>query len=429
MSRSRAAGHGGGHGHDAVVLFGEPAKRFAENVCIGRRSSGGLGLRLACGDVELAQPVEFGRLSLGGRVPLPLAGEHVQQDRLIVDGGRHPQMAFHFLDIVPVHRTDVVEAQGLEKHTRREYGLEAAVRAMGVFRHFIANAGDGLEPVLDFPAYPARPAAFHVAAEEEGQRADIVGDRHLVVVQDHDEAPAHVARLVQPFKGQPSGEGAVSDDREHMVFLSRQIPSHRHAESRGNGCRGVSDAEMIKRAFFDFRKTADASKLAQGMEVFRPSGQQLPCVALVPHIPDELVFLRVEYGKERERQLDDAERGGQMPSVGGNRADNGLAQFRRQDLLVGEGQVRHHGRVRDTGEKGRKGTIRFVHEECVPVVWAGCRGLGAGRLLCGMRNSLYSSALSNWQTDLAESGAPRCGIGDASLHRFFSGFICCASPT
>ena len=31
--------------------------------------------------------------------------------------------------------------------------------------------------------------------------------------------------------------------------------------------------------------------------------------ALVPHIPDELVFLRVEYGKERERQLDDAERG------------------------------------------------------------------------------------------------------------------------
>lgn len=53
--------------HDAVVLFGEPAKRFAENVCIGRRSSGGFGLRLACGDVELAQPVEFGRLSLGGR--------------------------------------------------------------------------------------------------------------------------------------------------------------------------------------------------------------------------------------------------------------------------------------------------------------------------------------------------------------------------
>lgn len=115
-------------------------------------------------------------MSLGGRVPFPLAGEHVQQDRLIVDGGRHSQMAFHFLDIVPVHRTDVVEAQGLEKHTRREYGLEAAVRAMGVFRHFIANAGDGLEPVLDFPAYPARPAAFHVAAEEEGQRADIVGD-------------------------------------------------------------------------------------------------------------------------------------------------------------------------------------------------------------------------------------------------------------
>lgn len=66
--------------------------------------------------------------------------------------------------------------------------------------------------------------------------------------------PAHVARLVQPFKGQPSGEGAVSDDREHVVFLSRQIPRHRHAESRGNGRRGMSDAEMIKRAFFDFRE-------------------------------------------------------------------------------------------------------------------------------------------------------------------------------
>lgn len=77
----------------------------------------------------------------------------------------------------------------------------------------------------------------------------------------------------------------------------------------------MSDAEMIKRAFFDFRKTADAPKLAQGMEVFRPSGQQLPCVALVPHIPDELVFLRVEYGKERERKLDDAERGARCPPL------------------------------------------------------------------------------------------------------------------
>ena len=144
-------------------------------------------------------------------------------------------------------------------------------------------------------------------------------------------------------------------------------------------------AEMIERAFLDFRKTADASKLAQCMEVFRSSGQQLPRVALVPHIPDELVFLRVEYGKERERQFDDAERGSQMPPVGGNRADNGLAQFRRQDLLFGEGQIRHHGRVRDAGEKGRKGAIRFVHEECVPVVWAGGRGLGgvACFVVCG----------------------------------------------
>ena len=212
-----------------------------------------------------------------------------------------------------------------------------------------------------------------------------MGDRHLIVVQDNNKAPPHVARLVQAFKGQPPGEGTVSDDREHMVFLSRQIPRHRHAEGRGNGCRGVPDAEMIERAFLDFRKTADASKLAQRMEVFRPSGQQLPRVALVPHIPDELVFLRVEYGKKRERQFDDAERGSQMPPVGGNRADNGLAQFRRQDLLFGEGQIRHHGRVRDAGEKGRKGAIRFVHEECVPVVWAGCRGLGgvACFVVCG----------------------------------------------
>ena len=84
--------------------FGELAERFPKNVGIGRGRSGWFGLRLACGDVELAEPVELGRLGLGGRVSFPLAGEHVQQNRLIVDGSRHFQMAFQFFDIMPVHR-------------------------------------------------------------------------------------------------------------------------------------------------------------------------------------------------------------------------------------------------------------------------------------------------------------------------------------
>lgn len=52
-----------------------------------------------------------------------------------------------------------------------------------------------------------------------GQRTDIVGDRHLVVVQDlmRRAGPA-IARLVpEAFPKASPPVRAVSDDREHMV--------------------------------------------------------------------------------------------------------------------------------------------------------------------------------------------------------------------
>ena len=134
-------------------------------------------------------------------------------------------MAFHFLDIVPVHRTDVVEAQGLEKHTRREYGLEAAVRAMGIFAISSPMPGMDLSQSLTSRrTLRAQPRSMLRLRKRDNAPTLWEMDEVFVVVQDHDEAPAHVARLVQPFKGQPSGEGAVSDDREHMVFLSPPDP-------------------------------------------------------------------------------------------------------------------------------------------------------------------------------------------------------------
>ena len=190
-----------------------------------------------------------------------------------------------------------------------------------------------------------------------------------------------------------------------MVFLPGEVARHRHAERGGDGRGGVPDAEVIKGALLDFRKAADAAKLPEGMEIFGTPGQQLPSVALVPHVPDEPVVFGVEYGKERERQLHDSEGGGEVAAVGGNRADDGLAEFRGQHFLFGEGKFRHHRGMRDARKKRRKRRVCVVHGEWVPVEVSADAARRARRVRV-MRNPLYSSASPDWQTSPQGKRAP-----------------------
>ena len=66
---------------------------------------------------------------LGRRVPAPLLGEHVDQDRPV---GRQldrvVERVLHLLDVVPVERSDVAETEILEEHAAQQAGLQGVLR-------------------------------------------------------------------------------------------------------------------------------------------------------------------------------------------------------------------------------------------------------------------------------------------------------------
>ena len=68
-------------------------------------------------------------------------------------------------------------------------------------RMFPPIAGICCEKPLHLLFEVAVVAAAHFAGDEGGKGADILGDGHLIVVQDDDQVLPQVARLVERFEG------------------------------------------------------------------------------------------------------------------------------------------------------------------------------------------------------------------------------------
>ena len=78
------------------------------------------------------------------------------------------------------------------------------------------------------------------------------------------------------------------------------------------------------------REAADAVDLAQRVEPVEAAGQQLVRVGLVAGVPDDPVARRLEQPVERERELDDAQRGAEVAAGRGDGADDRLAELARR---------------------------------------------------------------------------------------------------
>ena len=295
----------------------------------------------------------MGRIVFCRGVALALARADVQQHGHVQFLGGL-KMLFQLKNVVPVDGAYVVELEGLEQNARSEERLEADL-ALADDVHDGFTLGQAGEHARHMLLDVHDRAVGEVAAEKAGKRARILGNGHLVVVQDDDEPFAHAARLVQRFQRHAAGKGAVADDGHHMFLSASEIARRGHAEGRGNGGGGVAHAEIVIGAFVAVGEAGNAAVAAQRVEAFRAPGEQLPRVALMPHVPHDGVAGRVEAGKQRYGQFHHAEGGGQMSAVFRDHADDGVAQFLRQRQLEREGEPGDVlGKVQ-AGEQGRIG--------------------------------------------------------------------------
>ena len=76
----------------------------------------------------------------------------------------------------------------------------------------------------------------------------------------------------------------------------------------------MSRIKAVRRILLGLWKTAHASVLPQGFKALLPAGQELMGVALMPHIPDNLIPGQIKAQMQSHGQLHNTEIGCQMPS-------------------------------------------------------------------------------------------------------------------
>ena len=263
-----------------------------------------------------------------------------------------------------VDRADVAEAQLLEERARDEHLLHAVFQRLGKARELLArrelleDVGDVLAHALvDLPARDPEEVARH--------GADVRRDRHVVVVQDHEELALEVAGLVQALHRDAAREAAVAHDRDDFVLLAPEVPGDRHAERRGDRRRGVRRAEDVVLGFRAVREAREPARLADRLETVAPAGQDLVRIRLVAHVPDEEVLRRVEHVVERDGQLDRAEAGREVPARLGDGVDDERAELVREERQLLGRQRAQVARPVHLVEKGR-GTGRGAHRRVLP---------------------------------------------------------------
>ena len=165
---------------------------------------------------------------------------------------------------------------------------------------------------LDAVAQPVVARVEAHAGEVARERADVLGDRHLVVVEHDDERRAEVPDVVERLERHAAGHRPVADDDEDRLVAALRVARAREPERDRERVRGVAGVERVVGALAALGEAAHAAVLPQRGEALATPGEELVDVGLVPDVEDDPVVRAVERAVNAERELDDAEVGRQV---------------------------------------------------------------------------------------------------------------------
>ena len=171
------------------------------------------------------------------------------------------------------------------------------------------------EHVLGTLAHEVRKGLAAQHREIRGDRADVGGDRHLVVVENHDEVRVELPGVVECLVREATGQRSVAQHRNDRLVAAGEIARHGHAVGRRNRRRGMSRAERIVFRLGAHREARNAAAFAQRLETVATPGKNLVYVRLVRNVPDEFVFGEVEHAVQCKRESTTPRFGARWPPL------------------------------------------------------------------------------------------------------------------
>ena len=183
-------------------------------------------------------------VGLGELVALAFARHHMQKLRAaqLLDVVQRWQQR---IEIVAVDGADVVKTEFLEHGTGRHHAFDMLFRA----------PRDRAQHFLPQPLGPGIKTPRHQTREIFIERAHRRRDRHVVVVQDHQQIDIHVAGIVQRLERHAARQRAVTDNRDCLTPRAGELARHRHAQRRADRGAGMCGAEGV---VFRFRALREA---------------------------------------------------------------------------------------------------------------------------------------------------------------------------
>ncbi len=304
--------HGGRNRGDLVIGFGKSGQRFAVDLGVGRCIGCGLGL-FAGDNVELGDTMILVGGIFGRAIALALLGHDMNQDRAIDIRIAHVFQHWQkMIQIMPINRPDIEEThffkQGPAGHHAAGIFLDLAGGFFDLARQMFGQAlGRIAQALIALARNQARQITRHGAHRR--------GNRHVVIIQDHNHALIGGGGIVHRLVGHAGTHGAIADHgNDVFAFIIGKLIGDRHAKPGRDRGRAVPGTERVIFRLGSFGKARKPAALTKGADTITPPRQDFMRIALMPDIPDQPVVGRIKQVMDRHGQLDHAKPRPQMPA-------------------------------------------------------------------------------------------------------------------
>ena len=325
-----AVRHGRRDSHNFFITLPQLAHDRGKDVrIIGVRSGMGRNPRP---DIEGLRAVKSGGMALRRQISLALLGQHMNQHGPlhtlgITDHGDHGG------DVMTVHRPQISDPHIFKKHPRNHQLFEAALGPADPVDDVVPPFHT-LQGIVD-PLFQIQiPRGSADIVQIFGHASHVLGDGHIVVVEDHDEIGLQLCGIVQGLVSHSPCEGAIPNDGHHGIRPAGKLSGFHQTQPCRYGGGTMPRVKYIAFAFFSFWKTAEAMILAQRTEIFPSSGENFVCIGLMPHIPDDFILRQVQNKVQRHSQFHCAQIGAQMPPCHADGPNQKIPNLLRQRVPV-----------------------------------------------------------------------------------------------